>query len=80
MELAVWDDASNDATGLVGRSENLAGAVEKVCEDFTCIIQYYLIPATVCTFSLAALFLKPVIYQVTKGHLQGQTLKAFLKT
>ncbi|KAF6027159.1 hypothetical protein EB796_014525 [Bugula neritina] len=33
MELAVWDDASNDATGLVGRSENLAGAVEKLLGD-----------------------------------------------
>ena len=33
MELAVWDDASMDATGLYTRSQNLAGTVQKV---FSC--------------------------------------------
>ena len=31
MWLALWDDASMDATGLFARSEKLAGTIEKVC-------------------------------------------------
>ena len=30
MWLALWDDASMDATGLFARSEKLAGTIEKV--------------------------------------------------
>ena len=30
MKLAVWDDASTDATGLYSRSQKMAGTVEQV--------------------------------------------------
>ena len=30
MKLALWNDASTDATGLYSRSQKLAGTVEKV--------------------------------------------------